>query len=404
MAEAAAEGGALAGLRVVDLTRVLAGPLCTMWLGDMGADVIKIERPGVGDDTRSWGPPFAGGESAYFLGANRNKRSVALDLATDEGQAILRRLVRGADVVIDNFKLGTLDRWGFTDEWFEAEAPSAVRCTISGYGSSGPKAGKPGYDFILQAETGLMSITGEPDGESMKLGVAIVDICTGMFATITVLGALAARSRTGRGQRTEVTLHDTGLQMLANVAANQLMSGRDAGRYGNGHPNIVPYRTYPAADGELAVAVGNDTQFARFADLLGHPEWATDERFARNRDRVAHRDTIDALIRDVLADKTRAEWIAMLDPVGIPAGPINSVAEALGSQQTLERAMVVEVDHPGAGLQQLVGIPFLMFGTPPSVRRPPPILGEHTEEVLAEIGWEADPAPSIPETESVSTK
>ncbi|MDH3499746.1 MAG: CoA transferase, partial [Acidimicrobiia bacterium] len=290
--------GALAGIRVIDLTRVLAGPLCAMWLGDMGADVIKIERPGTGDDTRSWGPPFAGTESAYFLGVNRNKRSVAIDLQTEPGLDLVRRLIVDADIVVDNFKLGTLERWGLTEEWFEANAPAAVRCTIGGYGSTGPKAGRPGYDFILQAETGLMAITGEPDGESMKLGVAIVDICTGMLATISILGALQARARTGRGQRTEVSLHDTGIQMLANVAANTLVSGTDARRFGNGHPNIVPYRTYPAADGELAIAVGNDAQFARFAEILGRPGWADDERFTRNQDRVENRAVIDRLIAE----------------------------------------------------------------------------------------------------------
>jgi crotonobetainyl-CoA:carnitine CoA-transferase CaiB-like acyl-CoA transferase len=374
--------GALAGLKVIDLTRVLAGPLCTMWLGDMGADVIKIERPGSGDDTRSWGPPFAGTESAYFLGANRNKRSVTLDLSSEKGRDIVKQLIRDADIVVDNFKLGTLDRWGLTDDWYEANAPQAIRCTISGYGSTGPKAGKAGYDFILQAETGLMAITGEPDGESMKLGVAIVDICTGMLATISVLGALAGRDRTGKGQRTEVSLHDTGLQMLANVASNYLVSGEDAGRYGNGHPNIVPYRTYPAADGELALAVGNDAQFARLAELLGHPDWATDDRFARNRDRVANRDVIDGLIRDILLTKSRADWIALLDPAGIPSGPINSVPEALESEQTAGRGIIATVDQAAAGIQRLVGIPFQMFGTPATVRRPPPTLGEHTAEVL----------------------
>jgi crotonobetainyl-CoA:carnitine CoA-transferase CaiB-like acyl-CoA transferase len=377
--------GALEGLRVVDLTRVLAGPLCTMWLGDMGADVIKIERPGRGDDTRSWGPPFAAGESAYYLGVNRNKRSVAIDLSRPEGLDLVRRMIVDADVVVDNFKIGTLDRWGLTDEWFDREAPGAVRCTISGYGSSGPQAGMPGYDFILQAESGLMSITGVPDGESMKLGVAIVDICTGMLATISVLGALQARERTGRGQRAEVTLHDTGLQMLANVAANHLISGEDAGRYGNGHPNIVPYRTYQASDGELALSVGNDAQFARFAEVCGHPEWATDERFARNQDRVVNRRLIDKLVGDVVAERTRAEWVAVLEPVGIPAGPINSVAEALASDQTAARDMVVRVEHPTVGDVPLVGIPFQFDGTPATVRRPPPRLGEHTAEVLGEL-------------------
>ncbi len=376
--------GALAGLKVIDLTRVLAGPLCTMWLGDMGADVIKLERPGSGDDTRSWGPPFAGTESAYFLSANRNKRSMTLDLSSEKGRDIVKQLIGDADIVVDNFKLGTLDRWGLTDDWYEANAPRAIRCTISGYGSSGPKAGKAGYDFILQAETGLMAITGEANGESMKLGVAIVDICSGMLATISVLGALAARDRTGEGQLRDVSLHDTGLQMLANVASNYLVSEEDAGRYGNGHPNIVPYRTYPTADGELALAVGNDAQFARLAALLGHPDWATDDRFARNRDRVANRDLVDGLIRDIMLTKSRADWIALLDPAGIPSGPINSVAEALESEQTAGRGIIATVDQTAAGIQRLVGIPFRMFGTPATVRRPPPTLGEHTAEVLRE--------------------
>ncbi len=377
--------GALNGIRVIDLTRVLAGPLCTMWLGDMGADVIKIERPGRGDDTRAWGPPFAGTESAYFLGVNRNKRSVAIDLQTEAGRDLLRDLVRSADVVVDNFKLGTLDRWGFTDAWFEGNAPQVVRCSIGGYGSSGPKAGRPGYDFILQAETGLMAITGEPDGEPMKVGVAIVDVCTGMLATISILGALAGRSQTGKGQRTEVSLHDTGLQMLANVAASTLISGEDAGRFGNGHPNIVPYRTYPAADGQLAVSVGNDDQFVRFAELVGHPEWAADSRFARNRDRVENRELLDGLIADVIVTRPRSDWLALLEPLGIPAGPINSVLEALSSDQTKARDMVVDVEHPTVGALPLLGIPFRMFATPPAVRRPPPLLGEHTDEVLEDL-------------------
>jgi succinate--hydroxymethylglutarate CoA-transferase len=374
--------GALDGLRVVDLTRILAGPLCTMWLGDMGADVIKIERPGRGDDTRSWGPPYVGTESAYFLGVNRNKRSVTLDLTTEPGRDVLAQLIRDADIVVDNFKIGTLDRWGFTDDWYEQNAPGAVRCTISGYGSSGPKEGLPGYDFILQGETGLMSITGDVEGESMKVGVAMVDICTGMFATMTVLGALEARRRTGKGQRTEASLHDTGIQMLANVASNHLVSGDDAERLGNGHPNIVPYRTFATSDGELAVSVGNDDQFERFAGEVGHPEWVTDERFARNQDRVRNRVAIDAAVASCMATRTRAQWMAALSPIGIPSGPINSVAEALASDQTRAREMVVDVDHPTAGPVSMVGIPFKMFGTPPTVRLPPPTLGQHSGEVL----------------------
>ena len=378
--------GALDGIRVVDLTRVLAGPLCTQQLGDLGADVIKVEQPGKGDDTRAWGPPFAGGESAYYLGVNRNKRSVTLNLKTDEGRDILRKLIAGADVVVDNFRLGTMEGWGFDDDWYERHVPRVVRCTISGYGRSGPKAGMPGYDFILQAESGLMAITGEPGRESMKLGVAIVDICTGLMATISILAALEARATTGRGQRADVNLHDTGLQLLANVASNHLISGEPAARYGNGHPNIVPYRTFPAADGELAVAVGNDRQFARLAALLGHPEWAQDARFARNRDRVEHRDEIDQLIAEILVDETRQHWIRLLDEAGIPCGPINQVAEALASPQARARDMVVAVEHPTAGAYSMVGLPLRLTETPAQIARAAPLLGEHTDEVLGELG------------------
>lgn len=375
-------GEALDGLVVLDLTRVLAGPLSTMLLCDMGAEVIKIERPGVGDDTRGWGPPFVDGESAYFLGVNRNKRSLTLDLSAEEGREVLRRLIHKADVVMDNFKLGTMDRWGLDGAWFDEHAPRVVRCSISGYGSTGPKAGRPGYDFILQAESGLMSITGEPDGAPMKLGVAIVDICTGLLATISVLAALKARESTGRGQHTEVNLHDTGLLMLANVAANHLASCAVPARYGNGHPNIVPYRTYHAADGDVAVAVGNDDQFRKLATLLHRPEWADDPRFARNRDRVEHRQLIDRLIQEVLAGRTRAEWIEELDQAGIPAGPINNVAEALASPQTRAREMVTQIQHPQAGLVRILGLPIHFEGTPSSIRTHPPALGEHTTEIL----------------------
>lgn len=377
--------GALDGLVVVDLTRVLAGPLATMLLGDMGAEIIKVERPGSGDDTRGWGPPFIASESAYFLGVNRNKRSLTLDLSGEEGREILRELIAKADVVVDNFKIGTLGRWGLDDAWFAAKAPQVIRCTISGYGSTGPKAGMPGYDFILQAETGLMSITGEPDGDSMKLGVAIVDICTGLLATISVLTALNARQTTGRGQRAEVTLHDTGLLMLANVAANYLASAQTPRRYGNGHPNIVPYRTFRASDGEIALAVGNDLQFARLATLLGRPEWADDARFARNRDRVENRDEIDRLVQGEIAIRTRAQWIEALDGAGIPAGPINDVAEALSSDQTSTRGMVVETGHPLIGVIRTLGLPIVLDDTPASIDRHPPGLGEHSAEILAEM-------------------
>ena len=400
--------GPLAGLRVLDLTRVLAGPLCTMTLGDMGADVVKVEQPGQGDDTRAWGPPFAGEPSdgggpgavplsAYYLSVNRNKRSLTLDLKTEGGRELLGRLIRRADVVIDNFKLGTLAAWGFDDAWFDEMAPSAVRCSITGYGSSGPKAGKPGYDFILQAETGLMAITGDSDGTPMKLGVAIVDICSGMMAAIAILGALQARTRTGRGQLCEVNLHDTGLQMLANVAANHLISEKEPGRYGNGHPNIVPYRTYPASDGDLAVAVGNDKQFAAFAAALGNPDWSSDPRFARNQDRVVNRDEIDGLVAARIATRTRAEWIDLLDGAGIPAGPINRVSEALSSPQAIARDMVVGMEHPAVGPIRMLGLPLRFSDTPASLRLPPPELGADTASVLSELGLTSEEIDSLHE-------
>ncbi|MCW5575416.1 MAG: CoA transferase [Burkholderiales bacterium] len=376
--------GALTGVRVLDLTRILAGPLCTMMLGDMGADVIKVEPPGAGDDTRSWGPPFAEGESAYYLGINRNKRSITLNMAMKSGQDVLAGLIRKSDVLVENFKVGTLEKWGFGNDWLQANAPQLVRCSITGYGSTGPKAGLPGYDFILQAESGLMSITGEPDGTPMKYGVAIVDICTGMLACNSVLAALNARHATGRGQHVEVSLFDSGLAMLANVASNHLVSGRNAGRFGNGHPNIVPYTAYPTRDDMIAVAVGNDGQFAKFAGVLGHAEWAADPRFAKNPDRVGHREALDALIGAELKREGAERWIEKLTAAGIPCGRINSVAQALAAPHAIARGMVTEVEHPTAGAVKMLGIPFRFSDTPPSIRRAPPLLGQHTEAVLRE--------------------
>ncbi|HYH41707.1 MAG TPA: CoA transferase [Burkholderiales bacterium] len=374
--------GALEGLRVLDLTRILAGPLCTMTLGDMGADVIKVEPPGTGDDTRTWGPPFAEKESAYFLGINRNKRSMTLNMAVKPGQDILAKLIAQCDVLVENFKVGTLEKWGFGNDWLQANAPSVIRCSITGYGSTGPKAGLPGYDFILQAESGLMSICGEPDGEPMKYGVAIVDICTGMLACNSILAALQARHRTGKGQHVEVSLFDTSLAMLANVASNHLVSGRDARRFGNGHPNIVPYTAYPVADGMIAVAVGNDGQFSKFAALLEKPQWVTDPRYARNPERVVNRDTLDAAITEILRTAPAEAWIERLGAAGIPCGRINSVAQALSAPHAIAREMVRTVQHPTAGEVKMPGIPFRFSDTPASVRRAPPTLGQHTEQVL----------------------
>ena len=380
--------GALHGLRVLDLTRVLAGPLSAMFLGDLGADVLKIERPGRGDDTRAWGPPFAEGESAYYLNINRNKRSMTLNLGEERGREILGELIRSSDVVIDNFKLGTMERWGFDQAWFGEQAPGTVRCTISGYGSSGPRAGELGYDFIAQAESGLMAITGEPDGEPMKLGVAIVDFCVGLFATISILGAIEARHDTGRGQHTEVNLHDTGLQMLAAIASNHLISGEPAERYGNAHPNIVPYRTFTASDGEIAVGVGNDVQFHALCEILDHPEWASDPRFTSNADRVRNRDEIEGLIEERIGTRTGVEWIEAMSAAGIPNGLVNSVTDALSSAHAAAREMVVDVDHPAMGSFRSLGLPMRLSDNPTSIRRHPPLLGEHTDEVLGELGYD----------------
>ena len=382
-----AANGPLAGTRVVDLTRILAGPLCTMMLGDMGAEVIKVEPPDKGDDTRGWGPPFVAGEAAYFLGVNRNKRSLTLNMAAPAGQKILAGLVEKADVVIDNFRIGTLEKWGFTDAWFEQHAPRLVRCSITGYGSTGPKAALPGYDFILQAESGLMSICGEPDGGPTKYGVAIVDVCTGMLASNSILAALNARHRTGKGQKVELSLYETSLAMLINVASNYLTAGRNAGRFGNGHPSIVPYTTYQAADAMVAIGIGNERQFGRIAEVLGHPEWAQDPRFTSNRARVENRDVIDGFINEALSHDDADVWLDKLKAVGVPCGRINSVADALDDPHTAARDMIETVEHSTIGALKMLGIPFKFSDTACSVRRAPPTLGQHNDEILqGELG------------------
>jgi crotonobetainyl-CoA:carnitine CoA-transferase CaiB-like acyl-CoA transferase len=387
--------GALDGIRVLDLTRVLAGPLAAQMLGDLGADVIKVEPPGAGDDTRTWGPPWVArpgaapgdAEAAYYLGANRNKRSITLDLGKPAGRELLGRLIERADIVIDNYKQGTLARWGFDDAWFDEHAPRAIRASVTGYGPGGPKSALPGYDFIAQAESGLMSICGDVDGEPMKYGVAIVDIATGLITANGILAALAARTRTGRGQKVEASLYETGLFLLANVAMNHLASGRDARRFGNGHPNIVPYTTYPAADAMIAVAVGNDAQFAKFAELIGEPGWANDPQFATNAERIANRERLDSSIGLRTREHPADAWIAALRGAGIPCARINTVAQALADEQTAARGMVVGMSHEGYGDFRTLGCPVKLSDTPAKYRLAPPRLGEHGEAILrAELG------------------
>ena len=395
------KNGPLSGIRVLDLSRILAGPFCTMNLGDMGAEIIKIEQPGKGDDTRSWGPPFAGSEAAYFLGINRNKKSVTLNLKSEEGIKILKKLLKNSDVLIENFKFGTMDKYGITDEWREKEAPQLVHCQITGYGGRGPRGKRPGYDFLLQAESGLMSITGEENGDPMKVGVALVDVCTGMNATIAILGALNSRNISGKGQKVETSLYTTSISMLVNVAANHLVSGKPARRFGNGHPNIVPYRTFDAIDGSIAIAVGNDMQFAKFASCLGRDDWAKDKRFIKNADRVINRSLIDKEIQDVIGTKKVEEWLEKLLSSNIPASAVNSVESALSDEQTLANDMVVSVNHSEAGVLKMLGVPYRFSDTPATINKAPPLLGQDNKEILQSIGYDNDQIDSLIKSEVI---
>jgi len=379
----------LAGIRVLDLSRVLAGPWCTQLLADLGAEVVKVEKPGAGDDTRHWGPPWhvLNGEkvAAYFLAANRGKRSAAIDFATEEGASLVRRLATHADVVVENFKVGGLAKFGLDAASLHDSNPRLVIASITGFGQDGPYSGRAGYDYIIQAMGGLMSITGRPDGEPggepMRVGVAVVDLFTGLYTAVAILSALYRRETSGEGAYIDMALFDTQLAMLANQASNALISGEDPPRQGNTHPNIVPYQAFEAADQHIIVAVGNDRQFERLAKLCGHPEWAADERFATNASRVANRDSIVDLVAACMRCKPAAEWLELLENAGIPAGPINSVSQALSDVQAQHRAMVRTI----AGTP-LVGSPVRMDGERADSDLPPPSLGEHTSEVLEELG------------------
>jgi crotonobetainyl-CoA:carnitine CoA-transferase CaiB-like acyl-CoA transferase len=388
--------GALSGIRVLDMSRVLAGPWCGQLLADLGAEVIKIERPGSGDDTRGWGPPYlkdAQGnethESAYFLSANRGKKSVTLDISKPAGQALARRLAAQSDVLIENYKAGDLTRYTLGYEQLRELNPGLIYCSITGFGQTGPMRNVAGYDFIIQAMAGLMSITGEVDGKPgggpQRVGVAVADLSTGMYATVAILAALFHRARTGVGQYIDMALLDTQISMIANMNMNYLIAQRAPHRMGNAHANIVPYQVFDAADGQLVLAVGNDSQFAKFCEAAGCA-LHRDARFRKNADRVRHREIIVPLLEDIMRQRTVAEWVALLEPIGVPVGPINDLAQAFAQPQVRSRGLQLELPHPLAGTVPGVANPIKMSATPMRYESAPPLLGQHTQEVLGGLG------------------
>ena len=391
----AATPQALAGVRVLDLTRVLAGPWCTQVLADLGADVVKVERPGSGDDTRGWGPPFlrdADGhdtaESAYYLCANRNKRSLTVDIATGQGQAVIRWLASQSDVLVENFKVGDMARHGLDAATLRAANPRLVYCSITGFGQDGPYAQRAGYDFAIQGLGGLMGVTGAADGEPQKVGVAVADLFTGMYATVAILAALRHRDATGEGQVVDMALLDAQVAMLANLGSHHLVSGDVPPRQGNAHANIVPYQVFAVADGHIVVAVGNDRQFARLCGLLDLAELAEDARYASNAARVRHRDALIPVLREAFLVRGRQAWLDALEAAGIPCGPVNDLADVFADPQVRARGMVVESPHPLAGTVPLVRSPMKLSATPADLRHAPPLLGQHTDEVLREAGYD----------------
>ncbi|MBV6474691.1 MAG: CoA transferase [Rhodocyclaceae bacterium] len=387
---------ALSHIRVLDLSRVLAGPWCTQNLADLGAEVIKVEKPGSGDDTRAWGPPWLRdaegrdtGESAYFLSCNRGKKSLALDIAHPAGSRIVRELARHCDVLVENFKVGGLAKYGLDWDSLHAINPRLVYCSITGFGQDGPYAERPGYDFIVQGMGGLMSVTGErddaPGGGPQKVGVAVADLFTGMYATVAVLAALTFREQSGQGQRIDLALLDAQVAMLANQNMNFLVSGQAPMRLGNAHPNIVPYQTFATSDGHLILAVGNDAQFRRFCELAGCAELADDARFASNPARVAHRTALIPLLEPILRSRTTLAWIGALEAAGVPCGPINRLNEVFDDPQVRHRGLRIDLPHPTAGNLAQVASPIRLSATPPEYASPPPLLGQHTNEILQEL-------------------
>lgn len=377
----------LSGVRVIDLTRVLAGPYCTMTLGDLGADVIKIESPNHGDDTRHWGPPFVGGESAYFLSVNRNKRSLTLNLKSENGLKILENLIEQADILIDNFRASTLKKWGFSQSKLNKLKPDLIYCTITGYGYTGPYRNRPGYDFIIQALGGIMSITGPEEGKPYKVGVAITDITAGQNAAIAILASLYSRNRTGRGERIDISLFDSQIAWLANVASNYLISGEAPRRYGNAHPNIVPYQVFRARDTLFAFAIGNDSQWKIFCTEVNRSMWASDGRFATNSKRVENRAQLIPLIEKLFATRNLEYWLKKFEKIGIPAAPINTVERAINHPQTIARDLIENTKHLTAGEISIIGSPLHISGSRLEMRLSPPILGQHSREILKELGY-----------------
>ena len=388
--------GALSHLRVLDLSRVLAGPWAGQILADLGAEVIKVERPGNGDDTRAWGPPFlkdaygeSTGEAAYYLSANRNKQSVTIDFTRPEGQRLVRELAAKSDILIENFKVGGLQAYGLDYASLKEANPDLIYCSITGFGQTGPYAKRAGYDFMIQGLGGLMSLTGRSEGESgagpVKVGVALTDILTGLYSTVAILAALAHRQHDGGGQHIDMALLDVQVACLANQAMNYLTTGVSPQRLGNAHPNIVPYQDFPTADGDFILTVGNDGQFRKFAEVAGRVEWADDPRFLTNKLRVANRAALIPLIRQATVFKTTAEWVSQLEAAGVPCGPINDLAQVFADPQVLARGLAIELPHVLAGLVPQVASPIRLSETPVEYRNAPPLLGEHTEEVLQRV-------------------
>ena len=404
MTNRSSSAGALAGIKVLDLSRVLAGPWCTQVLADLGADVVKVERPGLGDDTRQWGPPFlkdAEGndttQASYFTACNRNKRSVTIDMATPEGQALIKQMALQADIVVENFKVGGLKQYGLDHESLRALNPRLIYCSVTGFGQDGPYAERAGYDLMVQAMTGLMSITGQadtqPGGGPMRVGVAVIDLFTGMYASNAILAALHVRDNaatgTGQGQHIDMALLDVGMAVLANQASGFLATGQAPGRMGNSHPSLAPYQDFPTQDGNMLLAIGNDGQFQRFCAAAGQPDWAVDARFTTNTLRVQHRSELIPMMEAVTRTRSTAAWIALLEDKAVPCGPINTIAQAFDDAQVKARGLRVELPRSaGDGIRTIAGVasPLRLSANPPVLRNAPPALGQHTDEVLAELG------------------